>query len=397
MRFALGGRRQAQRAVRPRRGAGRPLAGGRADRRLHPGDGRLVARVRLHETDAPGKPERRSSPLFWAGAIGLVAFLRFVARSICKRHASYHRTWSSSAPARSASSSRASSGSIRSTASTSLGFVDARLARHGDYGLGTPTVLGPPGRPAAARRRPRRRPRHLRVLRRATTIGLDSSASSERRRPGRHRPTLLRRDRADWTSTASKGCRARPPAFRLVALGAAPQANRGHRGPGLVLLVLAPLFIVIALLIKLDSRGPGVLPPGANGRGERTFRIWKFRTMVADADERKHEVVHLNQHRGADARMFKAPNDPRMTRVGRDLRRFSLDELPAAHQRAARRDEPGRPAAADARRGPARRRVGAQAARPAAGDHRPVAGARRHEIPFDEMIGLDYRYVAGGR
>jgi len=62
---------------------------------------------------------------------------------------------------------------------------------------------------------------------------------------------------------------------------------------------------------------------GAHGR---TFRIFKFRTMVADADERKAEYAHLNKHakNGGDPRMFKIENDPRVTRLGRFLRRYSV-------------------------------------------------------------------------
>ena len=96
------------------------------------------------------------------------------------------------------------------------------------------------------------------------------------------------------------------------------------------LVVLAPAFAVIALAIKLDSRGPVFFRQVRVGAYGRRFRIWKFRTMVADADERKLEVAHLNKHLqgGGDPRMFKIPNDPRVTSVGRWLRRHSLDELP---------------------------------------------------------------------
>jgi exopolysaccharide biosynthesis polyprenyl glycosylphosphotransferase len=97
---------------------------------------------------------------------------------------------------------------------------------------------------------------------------------------------------------------------------------------GLVLTL--PLFIAVAILIKLDSPGPVFFRQVRMGIEAKTFRIFKFRTMVADADDRKHEVAHLNMHAddGGDPRMFKVPDDPRITRVGKFLRRYSLDELP---------------------------------------------------------------------
>ena len=66
------------------------------------------------------------------------------------------------------------------------------------------------------------------------------------------------------------------------------------------------------------------------GAGDRTFRIYKFRTMCSDAEEQKVTVAHLNSYarNGGDERMFKAVDDPRVTRVGRFLRRYSLDEFP---------------------------------------------------------------------
>jgi exopolysaccharide biosynthesis polyprenyl glycosylphosphotransferase len=99
---------------------------------------------------------------------------------------------------------------------------------------------------------------------------------------------------------------------------------------GLGLVLLTPFFALIALLIKLDSRGPVFFRQVRMGEGDRTFRIIKFRTMCADAEERKAEVAHLNKHAcaGGDPRMFKIPDDPRVTRVGRFVRRYALDELP---------------------------------------------------------------------
>jgi len=96
------------------------------------------------------------------------------------------------------------------------------------------------------------------------------------------------------------------------------------------LVALAPLFAAVAIMIKLDSRGPVFFRQLRMGGGHRTFSIYKFRTMVEDADARKSEFAHLNKHaqHGGDPRMFKIPGDPRVTRLGAFLRRHSLDELP---------------------------------------------------------------------
>ncbi len=96
----------------------------------------------------------------------------------------------------------------------------------------------------------------------------------------------------------------------------------------IALVILAPFFLVIAAAVKLDSRGPAFFRQTRMGSGGKPFTILKFRTMACDAEERKHEIAHLNQHHGGDERMFKAPSDPRVTRVGAFLRRTSIDELP---------------------------------------------------------------------
>jgi exopolysaccharide biosynthesis polyprenyl glycosylphosphotransferase len=90
-------------------------------------------------------------------------------------------------------------------------------------------------------------------------------------------------------------------------------------------LVLAPLLAVVAAAIRLDSPGPILFCQERVGRDGRRFRIFKFRTMVADAEERKAELVALNE---AAEGLFKIREDPRITRVGRLLRRTCLDELP---------------------------------------------------------------------
>jgi exopolysaccharide biosynthesis polyprenyl glycosylphosphotransferase len=90
-------------------------------------------------------------------------------------------------------------------------------------------------------------------------------------------------------------------------------------------LLLVPLLPVIAIAIKLDSRGPVFFSQVRAGLGGRPFRIYKFRTMAIDAESRLDQVVDLEQ---LDDPMFKLREDPRVTRVGRFLRRLSLDELP---------------------------------------------------------------------
>jgi exopolysaccharide biosynthesis polyprenyl glycosylphosphotransferase len=91
------------------------------------------------------------------------------------------------------------------------------------------------------------------------------------------------------------------------------------------LLVLAPLLAVIALAVKLDSHGPVLYFSERIGKKGRVFRCIKFRTMVRDADQRRAEVQHMNERDGV---LFKISNDPRITQLGRFLRRYSLDELP---------------------------------------------------------------------
>jgi exopolysaccharide biosynthesis polyprenyl glycosylphosphotransferase len=92
------------------------------------------------------------------------------------------------------------------------------------------------------------------------------------------------------------------------------------------IVVIAPLLAMIAIAIKLDSKGPVLFRQVRMGLGGRHFYILKFRTMVADADQQKAKLLHLNQY--ADSRLFKIRHDPRITRLGGLLRKTSLDELP---------------------------------------------------------------------
>lgn len=93
----------------------------------------------------------------------------------------------------------------------------------------------------------------------------------------------------------------------------------------LALLVLWPVFAVIALLIRLDTPGPVLFKQSRVGKDGAEFWFYKFRSMVSDAEATRHLLEMQNERSGP---VFKMKNDPRITRVGRGLRKFSLDELP---------------------------------------------------------------------
>lgn len=92
------------------------------------------------------------------------------------------------------------------------------------------------------------------------------------------------------------------------------------------LIFLTPLFIIIALLIKLeDPKGSVFFYQTRIGKNEKPFRMYKFRSMVSNAEEKLKELLDKNEIQGA---MFKMKNDPRITKVGKFIRKTSLDELP---------------------------------------------------------------------
>jgi len=159
------------------------------------------------------------------------------------------------------------------------------------------------------------------------------------------------------------------------------------------LVVLAPLFAGVAIAIKVESRGPIFFRQVRRGANGSTFRIYKFRTMVAEAEDKKAEVVHLNMHRNRDPRMTKIPDDPRVTQVGRYLRRFSIDELPQLINvvKGEMSLVGPRPLILEEDRyvtAWARKRLDLK---PGITGLWQVLG--RSDIPFDEMTKLDYVYV----
>nr|WP_233671713.1 sugar transferase [Pediococcus pentosaceus] len=91
------------------------------------------------------------------------------------------------------------------------------------------------------------------------------------------------------------------------------------------LIVLSPVFLIVSLAIKAEDRGPIFYSQVRFGKGQRPFKMWKFRSMVVDADKKLEKLLEQNEVGGA---MFKMKEDPRITKVGRFTRKHSLDELP---------------------------------------------------------------------
>jgi exopolysaccharide biosynthesis polyprenyl glycosylphosphotransferase len=96
-------------------------------------------------------------------------------------------------------------------------------------------------------------------------------------------------------------------------------------GSLVLLILLTPLFLVVAILIKSTSMGPVFFQQKRVGLSKRQFVMYKFRTMVPNAEQIQNELLHLNEMSGP---AFKIRNDPRVTRIGRFLRKASIDELP---------------------------------------------------------------------
>jgi lipopolysaccharide/colanic/teichoic acid biosynthesis glycosyltransferase len=115
----------------------------------------------------------------------------------------------------------------------------------------------------------------------------------------------------------------------LAVLGLGPTLRRGLDvlATGLGLLCISPLLALVALAIRLDSRGPVFFGQERLGEHGRRFRMWKFRTMVVNADDLKDQLAKQCAA-ATDGVRFKMVRDPRVTRVGAVLRKFSIDELP---------------------------------------------------------------------
>ena len=154
-------------------------------------------------------------------------------------------------------------------------------------------------------------------------------------------PVSLKRDvrrTAEPAGSKGVGVSPRPAGLSLEAAEARPVASTAglsgflKRAADIVvslvaIVLLAPVMILIAILVKLDTPGPVLFTSRRIGRNREPFMMLKFRTMIPDADSQRDDLRHLSE---APDGLFKIQNDPRLTRFGRYIRATSLDELPSS-------------------------------------------------------------------
>jgi exopolysaccharide biosynthesis polyprenyl glycosylphosphotransferase len=343
-----------------------------------------------------GEPDLRKIGMFWATAIAGIPLARVGARAYCRRHVSY----------------------VQNTVILGMDdvgwLVAEKIARHSEYGLNLVGFVDSERRPNGSAAAPPLlgTPEELPEIVRRLDVERVLVAHPEVERAAT--VDLIRRLNNFDTQVDIV-----PRFFEVIGLSLSVHSVEGlpliglrplHLPRSSVLLkrlmdlslsaigvvLLSPLFAVAALAIKLDSRGPAFFRQERVGSGDTRFLMWKFRTMGPDAEAQKLGFSHLNQHaQNGDGRMFKIPDDPRVTRVGRFLRRYSIDELPQLFNvvRGEMSLVGPRPLIPDEDcfvDGWSRRRLGLK---PGMTGLWQVLGGST--ISFSEMVRLDCMYVAG--
>ncbi|WP_422393844.1 sugar transferase [Pediococcus pentosaceus] len=156
------------------------------------------------------------------------------------------------------------------------------------------------------------------------------------------------------------------------------------------LIVLSPVFLIVSLAIKAEDRGPIFYSQVRLGKGQRPFKMYKFRSMIVDADKKLEKLLKQNEVEGA---MFKMKDDPRITKTGKFIRKHSLDELPQLWNVLLGDMSLVGP------RPPLEREVVEYSeydkqrliAKPGCTGLWQISG--RNEVGFDEMVSLDLRYI----
>ncbi|HNR32546.1 MAG TPA: sugar transferase [Candidatus Hydrogenedentes bacterium] len=157
-----------------------------------------------------------------------------------------------------------------------------------------------------------------------------------------------------------------------------------------LIMLLSPLFLLVAVLIKLDSEGPVFFRQERVGRNQRRIKMIKFRSMVVNAEQRREELLALNE---ADGPVFKIRDDPRITRAGKWLRKYSIDELPQLFnvlrgEMSLVGPRPLPPAEVEHQSWNQRRRL---SVKPGMTGLWQVSG--RSDLPFTEWVNLDLKYI----
>jgi lipopolysaccharide/colanic/teichoic acid biosynthesis glycosyltransferase len=196
--------------------------------------------------------------------------------------------------------------------------------------------------------------------------------------PGRLRRIRITVSKLTWRLTTASGRFSKRLLDIVIAGGA--------------LVVLSPVLLVVAALIKLTDRGPVLFWQTRVGKWGQTFRFPKFRSMVVNAEALRAQLDQTNVH-GADGVTFKMANDPRITRVGRFIRRTSIDELPQLWcvlkgDMSLVGPRPAIPSEVDRYSLDDRRRLDAM---PGLTCTWQVSG--RSDIPFPEQLRLDVEYI----
>lgn len=196
-----------------------------------------------------------------------------------------------------------------------------------------------------------------------------------------------------FTNGAERLANSPGPWLEDARRGVYPAAKRALdvAGAALGLLLLTPLLLIVAILIRVESPGPVFFAQTRVGRRENPFRCWKFRSMTIDAEQRKAELMARNEMPGSTT--FKMKHDPRVTRVGRFIRKASIDELPQLWNVLIGEMSlvgPRPPVPAEVARYSAvdRQRL---SVKPGITCTWQVTG--RSDIPFREQVALDLRYI----
>ena len=278
--------------------------------------------------------------LFWVLAIVLIPTLRAFARSLCRHLPGYTQNAIIVGAGNVGQQLALKLTNHREYGINLVGFVDDHPTELDDeLAERLPLLLGGPDRLRECVTRARHRARDHRLLERLARGRPRKHPRHPRPgRPDRHRPPVLRGLRRRRRAAHARGDPARRPAAdAALPFFARSQAHVRPRGvgarPGRPRAAVCRCRGVHQARVAAGRCSSGRCAAARTGS---TFRIYKFRTMVVEAEERKAEVVHLNMHRNRDPRMTKIPDDPRVTRVGRFLRRTLDRRAAAADQRRSR-------------------------------------------------------------